>query len=83
MCCAIQGQTLNSDQLAFNSQVNSVRVIIEHAIGRIKHFKSMKYPWRHPLYLHGIAFFVCTQLAVIKMRLNPIRYSASIYLNTD
>jgi len=83
MCRTIQGQTLNSDQIAFNSQVNSVRVIIEHAIGRIKHFKCLKYPWRHPLYLHGITFFVCSQLAIIKMRLCPIRYSASMYLNTE
>jgi hypothetical protein len=75
-----RGQELNAMQVAFNRLVGSARIIVEHAIGRIKNFLCLRTPWRHALHLHPIAFSVCAQIAQIGMYSHPLHNKPSQFI---
>jgi hypothetical protein len=62
----------------WNRAINSVRVDVERVINVIKTWDALRIPWRHDITMHPHVFNVCSNLANIKMRFEPIRD----YVNT-
>jgi hypothetical protein len=90
-CCMAENQilvptkgrrhTLNLWQRTVNSTIHSVRVLVEHAIMRIKNFTCLRIPWRHDITLHPVVFNVCSQITSIGMWQHPTQLNQSMYLN--
>ncbi len=48
-----------------------VRAIVEHAIGKLKHWHCLSVPWHHDLSLHHVAFSVCVNVTNIQFEFQP------------
>lgn len=64
---------LSHEQWIWNDFHRRLRVRVENAIGRIKHFHCLRIPWRHKISQHVIAFWCCAQIAAIDLILHPVR----------
>jgi len=62
-------QPVDENEWNVNRELSSVRIIVEHTIGRIKFFRSMSEPWRHELFFHHFVFRVICNLVNVDMML--------------
>jgi hypothetical protein len=63
-----QGGELTEEQKAHNSRLSSVRVVVEHTIGWMKHFRVLAQTYRHPRESHNRAFEIVAGLVNRRIR---------------
>jgi len=73
--CPFKGHrdTLPWDQRIWNDYLNSVRAVVENAIGRVKVFKCLSERWRHGERVHKIVFTIIANIVNLDVMLHPIR----------
>lgn len=63
-----KGGQLTEEQKAYNSRLSSVRVVVEHTIGWMKHFRVLAQTYRHPRESHNRAFEIVAGLVNRRIR---------------
>lgn len=74
--CPFKGRSddLNYRQRMWNRWLNPYRTRIENSLLRIHKFNCLNVPWRGELADHLKIFTVCSQIAAIDIKFNPIFY---------
>jgi hypothetical protein len=65
-------ENLDPLQLEFNVYLAKYRVLIERVILRLKVFKCLSTPFRHPLWKHPIMFETIAQIVNIDLKYRPL-----------
>eukprot|EP01105_Mastigella_eilhardi_P024212 TRINITY_DN6283_c0_g1_i1.p1 TRINITY_DN6283_c0_g1~~TRINITY_DN6283_c0_g1_i1.p1 ORF type:complete len:253 (+),score=21.48 TRINITY_DN6283_c0_g1_i1:40-798(+) len=68
----------SSSRRAFNRRLSSARIVVEHVLGRIKHFTCLRTKWRHAYNLHCVAFHVCAQLTNVWLKKSHARLRCGV-----
>ena len=63
----------NEQEIAWNSHISSIRILVENSLCRIKNFNCLTIPWRHERDLHPMVFTIICNLVNLEMIQNPIR----------
>lgn len=74
--CPHKGRSadLNYHQLLWNQYLNPYRTRVENSLGRIHKFQCLNIPWRGDIHRHLNVFHICSQIAAIDIKFNPIFY---------
>jgi hypothetical protein len=59
-------------QAIVNYLVGSPRIVVEHAMSRLKAFKFTQQPWRHDLRLHEVAFKAMANILNVELLYHPV-----------
>jgi len=79
----VNQKPLSSTKVLFNKVHASVRIIVEHTLGRIKHWDCLDVPWRHDFFRLCQAFYVIASFTNITIHQNPIHTHPTLILQCE